>query len=230
MLYWLDEKVLEARKMAKKKIYAVKIGKKPGLYETWAECKKQIDGYSGAVYKGFTTKAEAEQFIGNNSAFTVAAEKHDNFNIDEYIRLLDDQTLVAFVDGSYNKLSKTYGYGVVLISKNNPLETLMGSDNHIDYVETRNVAGEIDGVKNAIRYGIEKGYKKIVLFYDYIGIEKWAIGDWKANAAISKDYIVFINQIKPSIEIEFRKVKAHSGIIYNELADELAKKSLQNKA
>lgn len=216
--------------MAKKKIYAVKIGKKPGLYETWAECKKQIDGYSGAVYKGFATKAEAEQFIGNSSAFTVAAEKHDNFNIDEYIRLLDDQTLVAFVDGSYNKLSKTYGYGVVLITKNYPLETLMGSDNHSDYVETRNVAGEIEGVKNAIRYGIEKGYKKIVLFYDYIGIEKWAIGDWKANAAISKDYIVFINQIKPAIDIEFRKVKAHSGIIYNELADELAKKSLQNKA
>ena len=47
--------------MAKKKIYAVKIGKKPGLYETWTECKKQIDGYSGAVYKGFATKVEASR-------------------------------------------------------------------------------------------------------------------------------------------------------------------------
>ena len=39
-----------------KKFYAVKIGKTPGIYETWSECQKQISGYSGAVYKGFATK------------------------------------------------------------------------------------------------------------------------------------------------------------------------------
>lgn len=36
-----------------KKFYAVKVGKKPGIYETWAECQSQISGFSGAIYRGF---------------------------------------------------------------------------------------------------------------------------------------------------------------------------------
>ena len=39
--------------MAKKKFYAVQNGRVPGVYLTWDECKKQVDGYSGASYKSF---------------------------------------------------------------------------------------------------------------------------------------------------------------------------------
>ena len=34
-----------------KKFYAVKNGKTPGIFETWDECKKSVDGYSGAALK-----------------------------------------------------------------------------------------------------------------------------------------------------------------------------------
>ena len=30
--------------MAKKKYYAVKVGKTPGIYGTWSECEEQIKG------------------------------------------------------------------------------------------------------------------------------------------------------------------------------------------
>ena len=46
--------------MAKKKIYAVRKGNKTGLFYSWDECKKAVHGYSGAEYKGFLTKEEAE--------------------------------------------------------------------------------------------------------------------------------------------------------------------------
>ncbi|MDE7310879.1 MAG: viroplasmin family protein [Eubacterium sp.] len=46
-----------------KKFYVVKIGKIPGVYETWAECQNQINGFAGAVYKGFTTEEEAIAFV-----------------------------------------------------------------------------------------------------------------------------------------------------------------------
>ena len=47
--------------MAKKKnnFYAVKQGKNPGIYKTWDECKAQVEGFSGALYKGFSTRKEA---------------------------------------------------------------------------------------------------------------------------------------------------------------------------
>lgn len=44
-----------------KKFYVVWRGFKPGIYNTWEECKKQVTGYDGAQYKSFPSKEEAEQ-------------------------------------------------------------------------------------------------------------------------------------------------------------------------
>lgn len=46
--------------MAKQKWYVVWKGRKPGIYTTWDDCKKQTDGFNGASFKGFKTKEEAE--------------------------------------------------------------------------------------------------------------------------------------------------------------------------
>lgn len=48
--------------MAKKKFYAVKVGKVPGIYSTWNECEDQVKGFPGAVYKSYATLSEAERF------------------------------------------------------------------------------------------------------------------------------------------------------------------------
>ncbi len=42
------------------KFYAIWRGHKPGVYDTWLECKAQINGYQGAQYKAFPNKAQAE--------------------------------------------------------------------------------------------------------------------------------------------------------------------------
>ena len=47
--------------MAKKnKYYVVWKGKKPGVYTSWEECKKQINGFEGAQYKSFLSESEAK--------------------------------------------------------------------------------------------------------------------------------------------------------------------------
>ena len=50
--------------MAKKKFYAVKQGRKTGIFLTWDDCKKQVMGYPGAIYKSFGTEAEAKEYLG----------------------------------------------------------------------------------------------------------------------------------------------------------------------
>ena len=45
----------------KQKYYVVWQGKLPGIYTSWDECKKQVQGVQGAQYKGFDSLAEAEQ-------------------------------------------------------------------------------------------------------------------------------------------------------------------------
>ena len=46
---------------SKAKFYVVWIGVKPGIYESWNECKAQISGYQSAKYKSFKTRQEAER-------------------------------------------------------------------------------------------------------------------------------------------------------------------------
>ena len=33
-----------------KKFYAVRNGRVPGVYMTWADCEKQVKGFGGAIY------------------------------------------------------------------------------------------------------------------------------------------------------------------------------------
>lgn len=48
----------------KKKYYVVKRGRNPGVYYTWDDCKKEVQGFNGAVYKSFVTKEDAEAWYG----------------------------------------------------------------------------------------------------------------------------------------------------------------------
>jgi ribonuclease HI len=49
--------------MSKNKFFVVWEGKEPGIYRSWEECKRQIHGFGGAIYKGFATEAEAREAI-----------------------------------------------------------------------------------------------------------------------------------------------------------------------
>ena len=52
------------------KFYAVKVGKIPGIYLTWNECSAQVTGFSGAVFKSFPTRNQAQEFLVPNIAQT----------------------------------------------------------------------------------------------------------------------------------------------------------------
>ena len=44
----------------KNKFYVVWKGLIPGVYDSWEACKKEVDGFAGALYKGFPDKASAD--------------------------------------------------------------------------------------------------------------------------------------------------------------------------
>jgi len=47
--------------MAKQKYYVVWVGKKPGIYTSWSDCQQQVNGFEGAKFKAYESKAEAEK-------------------------------------------------------------------------------------------------------------------------------------------------------------------------
>ena len=219
-----------------KKYYAVAKGKTPGIYFTWEDCKAQIEHVSGAVYKSFPSVSEAEAFIEKVNETDQKGhsfeETDDAKNMTTEKAVLGEEEsdsskehLIAYVDGSYEHSKRRYAYGCAMILENGVV-TLNGSGNDEDYVGMRNVAGEILGSEQAILWAEEHGYSAVTIYYDYEGIEKWADGIWKANKEGTKRYQTFVAEHRKKIDISFRKVAAHTGVEYNELADQLAKKAL----
>ena len=75
-----------------KKWYVVWVGTRPGIYETWDECKQQVDGYPNGRFKSFTTKENAEH------AFLDGFEKHWGVKNQEiYMNHLDEIILESIV-------------------------------------------------------------------------------------------------------------------------------------
>lgn len=66
--------------IAKQKYYVVWKGRRPGIYETWAECKEQTAGYSGAKFKSFPTFAEAEDAFGSDATKYITSKSETPVN------------------------------------------------------------------------------------------------------------------------------------------------------
>ena len=194
------------------KFYAVRIGRTPGIYMSWEDCRKMVDGYPKAEYKSFKTEEEAFSYLHPKEDI-YASEKED---------IKEDY---AYVDGSYNAVTKTYGYGGFLVHGGREY-VLQGSGNEEEMASMRNVAGEVCGSMAAIAKAVELGMKELTILYDYMGIEMWARGDWKTNKQGTKAYAEYVASVKDSIRLRFVKVEAHTGIEGNERADMLAKEAV----
>ncbi|WP_333888018.1 ribonuclease H family protein [Clostridium sp.] len=202
--------------------YAVKQGRKPGVYDTWAQCEGQIKGFSGAKYKKFTSLKEAEIFAG------IFDEKNNMDKDMEFEKVREEQdTLYAYVDGSFNNKEKVAGYGLVLVKNDQVIFKDLGAFRSMEMNESKNVFGEIRGALKAVELAIANDFKEITIVYDYMGIECWAKDRWKANKMLTKDYKEFMQKYMKKIDIKFKKVKAHSGEDkYNDMADLLAKRAV----
>ncbi len=93
----------------------------------------------------------------------------------------------------------------------------------------RNVSGEIYAVMYAVFYASKKGINKLRIFHDYSGLAHWVSGEWKTKTELTKLYKAFVEYYMNYVDIEFVKVQAHKGNKLNNLADKLAKQSLEGK-
>ena len=214
------------------KYYAVKKGLSTGVFFTWDECKKMVDGYPGAIYKSFSTFEEAECFV-KGVPFVKAeagAEVADGDKVLGAAKIASEViyeagTLTAYVDGSYNVETAEFSYGMVLLAEGIE-ETFSQKFSDAELATMRNVAGEIKGAEAAMRYAVEHGYQKLYVYHDYEGIAKWCQGLWKTNKEGTIAYKAYFDSIQDKLEVVFKKVAAHTGDTYNEMADKLAKKAL----
>lgn len=227
------------------KIYAVKTGRITGLYNTWDECKAQVNGFSGAEFKSFAVNAnfdinndnstiahDIKEYMGwidavSDAVSPVSVENNDctSLSLDELCKIYNTKDkALAYVDGSFDAKNSRYSCGIVIICNGQILESAY-ADSDENLISMRNVAGEIMGAQIAIEKCIKMGCKTVDLCYDYYGIEKWFTGEWKCNKAGTKAYGEWAMALRRSetLAVTFHKVKGHTGVELNERVDRLAK-------
>lgn len=193
------------------KYYAVARGRNTGIYTSWQEAQEQIIRFPNALFKSFESEIDAIKYLQDHEE---TEPKSQDFR--DYLKSSND--CVAYIDGSCME-NKKASSGVVL---------LFGSPVHNkDYLAHRNIAGELSSAIEAMNAAYNAGFKKLTLFYDYQGIEEIALGRWQTRGDMMKAYKETYEKFASSMEIEFVKIKGHTGNKGNDLADEVAGHSLK---
>lgn len=225
------------------KVYAVRKGRKTGIYKTWEETKRLVNGYSCAEYKSFEgkTKEEARELA---QQYLTGEKKKKKEKIDlsgvtttksggktpksgsQYSKIISGtgkNWVVAYTDGSYNDKNGKTGAAYVYFS-----HSIKGVSTYFTSVKgygMRQIAGELEAVLKAIERAIAEGKEGIEIRYDYTGVEGWATGNWSAKNEVTKRYKDTIERYRKRIKIKFLKVEAHSSNPANDLADYYSKKA-----
>lgn len=136
-----------------------------------------------------------------------------------------------YVDGSFmNGDIEAHG-GIVMIHADNKTVTKL----HVKCMDKnltsmRNIGGEILAAYCAI-YSVAAnldGDEKcmINLAYDYTGIEMWLTHKWATKRQATEHYVRKVSQLlreHKGLRINFKHIPGHTGEVYNEMADEVAK-------
>lgn len=229
--------------MAGKKYYAVRRGRETGIFPDWDACRALVEGYPEAEFKGFVRLEDARAYLGKDAhdkkeeaggklCGKVQQEKTEwkksgHPGKAEAKVCPKPDTLLAYVDGSYDNSLKKYAFGCVFILPDGRVMTKNGNGNNPQSLRHRNVTGEMLGAMYAVRVAMVSGFSKIEIRYDYEGIEKWVTGAWRSKTELTQKYAGSMQQWGEQITIVFTKVAAHSNVYYNEMADRTAKAGLR---
>ena len=225
--------------------YAVAAGRKVGIYSTWAEAKKEVDGFSGARYKKFTTKGDADTFIKGNGSLILG-----QFGITNVVPVVSasltsevsphpDDALVAFTDGACKgngRENAKAGYGAVF--PNNPqldiAEPLTGetiTNTRAEYMAGIRAIEQCDIVDPKFGKPLYI-YTDSQLLYNTATswIKGWKQHGWKKSDGgplLNLDLIIRLDRLSMSRKIVWRWIPAHTNrvdwmSVWNAKADKKA--------
>lgn len=219
--------------MTKQKLYAVKKGRKIGVFGNWAECQKQIQGFSGAQFKSFNSEVEAKEYIAgkssanleNNSSkpkpqiivFTDGGSRNHGNTAGNHVKSDDKAAWAYLINGQTGQHSDSGGeYGAT----NNRME-IMAFIKSLKWLLENHLENESIGYVSDSRYvlnAIEKDW-----------ITGWKKRGWKRSAGELKNAELWqeLDQLLQHFtKIQYGWTKGHANNKGNIFVDELLNRTM----
>ncbi|SDD58611.1 ribonuclease HI [Sporomusa acidovorans] len=229
-----------------KRFYVVKNGRIPGIYRSWDECKQQVDGYPGAVYKGFAIESEAKEYLAGSALQTKPCLASKSGNSKPLKTALFPDTppeptnypvdsIIVYTDGSCLKNPGGPGGYAAIIQQGKSVKELTGSE-----PSTTNNRMEMKAAITALSYFDQPA--TIILHTDsqYLRrgladgwVEKWKRNGWITKAGtpvLNKELWQELDRLNCFHKVMWKWVKGHHGNPLNERCDELAVGAATNEA
>ena len=205
--------------------YAVAKGRTTGICMTWSECQERVKGYSGAVYKKFDTKEEAEGFIRG-----ISEEGHKDLIPPEYYVYTDGACSKNGKEGASAGIGVYFGEG----DTRNISRRVEGKQTN-NVAELMAILAAYEVIKDdMVAFGIKDDNKVVAIVSD----SEYAIrccGSYGARLADegwrseipNKELVRRLYESYRGVNVQFIHIRAHTGLsdehsIGNENADRLA--------
>ena len=174
--------------MGKQKYYAVRCGRRVGIFDNWAECQKQISGYPGQDFKSFPNRKEAEEYLNDGCNFT-----------NEYY--LDSDSIIVYIDILCLDDSNIGSYGIRIIY-NGKCRIEYGKFNYQEK-DIREVYSYILTIIKVLEIINKYNYssKKVIIYSPNKDIVQIAS---RYNNEEIKGILSKFNNIRKNFEIEFK--------------------------
>ncbi len=210
---------------SKKQFYAVKKGRAPGIYQTWDECKTQVDGFNGAVYKGFHSRAEAKKFLEQPESYQTHRESEIPKR-DEKIQVTGSGRVTIYTDGSSVRNPGRGGYAAVMLFEGQRKEVSGGfrltTNNRMEMMAA------LTGLSLLKRPCAVTIYTDSKYLHDAISngwIKRWLKNGWRTREdtpVANQDLWLPLWEQVQKHDVKFEWVRGHAGNVENERCDELA--------
>ena len=219
--------------MAKKNFYAVKKGLKPGIYSTWKETEAQVIGFPGAMYKGFSTREDAQNWMQSDESFTsrkqgTVTAAHRSFS------KVKPGEVVVYTDGGALNNPGPGGWGTVIIRPTEEKELSDGyrltTNNRMELMACIMALRELQGESSKILLHSDSSY--VVNGMTKGWVWKWRKNGWRkadGNAVLNQDLWSELLHLSETLDINFIWVKGHAGNPLNERCDKLAVKAAKKR-
>jgi ribonuclease HI len=203
------------------KVYAVKSGRQTGIFTRWEDVSSLVTGYSGAIFKSFSTVEEAKSYLNLNEGTRPVLMKPSPIELGTE----DAERLIVYVDGSCS--SKEGGYGGLFLQNGKVMKVMSGP---VPIYPCTSQKAELFAIKMAIEQIEDEAIIRTDSIYSIKSLTDW-INRWLENGWIAstgrpvenRELIEEIYYLLKTKSITFEHVRGHQGEVYNEMVDQLAK-------